>query len=145
MAKIKNYTSAVPVERTISHIENCLVKIGVSKIEKTYTAGFPDGIIFSITIEQEIKFKIPANIDAAKDILKQIPEYRRKPKEWLEGQSRRTAWRLIYDWIQIQVAMVMLKQADAMEVFLPYAYSIKDDKTFYQRMKDNSNYKLLLE
>jgi hypothetical protein len=145
MNKIKNYTSQVPVERTISQIESALIKIGVSKIEKTYTDGFADGIIFSITILQEIKFKIPANIDAARDILREIPEYRRKPKDWLNAQSRRTAWRLIYDWVSVQVAMVMLRQADAMEVFLPYAYNQKDGKTFYKRLKDDANYKLLLE
>ncbi len=143
--KIKNYTSSVPVERTISYIEQELVKIGVTHIEKNYENGKPIGIIFSIMLPQKLSFMIPANITSAYEILKTIPEYKSKNKEWLEAQANRTAWKIIFNWVEVQVAMVQLKQADAMEVFLPYVYNIKDGKTFYHRLKDNSNYKLLTE
>ncbi len=143
--KIKNYTSSVPVERTISYIEQELVKIGVTHIEKNYENGKPIGIIFSIMLPQKLSFMIPANIIAAYEILKTIPEYKSKNKEWLEAQANRTAWKIIFNWVEVQVAMVQLKQADAMEVFLPYVYNIKDGKTFYRRLKDNSNFNLLTE
>ncbi len=141
--KIKNYTSQVSVDRTISMIETELVKIGVNKIEKTYTNGVADGIIFSVAIPNvsELSYKLPANIDAAKSVLKEIPEYRKKNKDWLEAQSRRTAWKIIYDWVTIQVAMVMLKQAEADQVFLPYLYNKLKDQTLYQKIGKMAGYK----
>jgi len=141
--KIKNYTSAVPVERTISSIEQELVKIGVTNIEKSYKDGLPVGIIFSIMIPQKISFRIPANIEAALDILKTIPEYKSKNKDWLKAQSNRTAWRIVYNWVEIQVAMVQLNQVDAMQVFLPYVYDSQRRETFYEKISSNG-FKLLL-
>jgi hypothetical protein len=144
--KIKNYTSSVPAERTISLIEQELVHIGVTHIEKSYENGTPSGIIFSIAMPhaKKLSFKIPANIEAALDIIKTIPEYKSKNKEWLKSQANRTAWRIVFNWIEIQVAMVQLKQADAMQVFLPYAYNAQSQQTFYDKIKGNE-YKLLLE
>lgn len=144
--KIKNYTSSVPVERTISSIEQELVKIGVSHIEKSYDNGIPIGIIFSIMMphEKKLSFKIPANIESALDIIKAIPEYKSKNKDWLKAQANRTSWRIVFNWIEIQVAMVQLKQADAMQVFLPYAYNAQLQQTFYDKIKGNE-FKLLLE
>lgn len=141
--KIKNYTSSVPVERTISLIEQELIKIGVSHIEKNYENGVPKGIVFSITMPQKISFRIPANIEAAFEAIKTIPEYKAKSKDWLRAQANRTAWRIVYNWIEIQVAMVQLKQADAMQVFLPYVYDNVLQQTFYDKISSNG-FKLLL-
>jgi len=124
--KIKNYTSAIPVERIISYIESELVKIGIAHIEKTY------------------KDNLPANLEASFEIIKNIPEYKSKNKEWLRSQSNRTAWKLVFDWIQIQIAMIQLKQVEALQVFLPYVYDAVSNKTFYEKIVA-SNYKLLGE
>jgi len=141
--KIKNYTSQVSVERTVSMIEAELVKVGASNIEKTYLNGSPDGVIFSITFDRiELSYKLPAKIDAAKEILKQIPTYKTKKKDWIDAQSKRTAWKIIYDWVLAQVAMIMLHQADPIQIFLPYTYNRKTEKTFYEQIKGNQ-FKLL--
>lgn len=142
--KIKNYTSSVPVERTVSYIEQELVKIGVSHIEKNYDNGSITGILFSIDKPKRIRFKIPADIDAAFEIIKTIPEYRSKNEEWLKAQAQRTAWRLVYNWVEVQVAMVQLKQAQAMQVFLPYVYDAARDQTFFEKL-NNGNFKMLSE
>lgn len=141
--KIKNYTSSVPVERTISCIEQELIKIGVTHIEKFYKDGIIEGIIFSIMIPQKISFRIPANLSSAHEIIKTIPEYKKKNKEWLKGQAGRTAWRIVYNWVELQVAMVQLKQADAMQVFLPYVYDVNLEQTFYEKISGNG-FKLFL-
>ena len=142
--QIKNYTSSVPVERTISMIEKELVKIGVSNIEKNYNNGIPEGIIFSIKMPKKISFKIPANIESAFEIIKTIPGYKTKKNDWLLLQAGRTAWRIVLNWVEVQVAMVQLKQADAMQVFLPYVYDKKLNQTFYERIRENG-FKLLAE
>lgn len=139
--KIKNYTSSVSVDRTIGGIEQELVKIGVTRIEKNYEGGMPSGIIFTIELPTKLRFRIPANIGAAYDIIKAVPQYKRKNAEWLQAQANRTAWRIVYNWIEIQVAMVQLRQADAIQVFMTYIYDGK--QTFYERISKN-NFKALL-
>lgn len=142
--KIKNYTTQVSSERTISLIEQELVKLGISHIEKEYSNGKPTGIIFSIILTQKISFKIPAKIDAAFEIIKVIPEYKSKQKDWIKEQAARTAWRIIYNWIQLQVAMVQLDQAEAMQVFLPYIYNPDKKETIFDKLK-STNYKYLTD
>ena len=141
-AKIKNYTSSVPASRTISLIELELVKIGVTHIEKSYDMGEANGIIFSITMGKKFSFKLPAKILEAYDIIKLIPEYKNKKVEWLEAQARRTAWKIILNWVEAQVAMIQLNQAEAMQIFMPYIYDSKSGQTFYEKIRDN-NFKLL--
>jgi len=144
MAKIKNYTSSVPVERTISYIEMELIKIGINHIEKVYKDGFPEKIIFSISLPdvKRLSFRIPANVDTTAEILKGVPQYKGFDREKLLAQARRTSWRLVYNWIEIQVAMVQLQQVDAVQVFLPYMYDQKTEKTFYEEIAKN-NFRML--
>jgi hypothetical protein len=142
---IKNYTSAVPVERTIASIEQELVKIGVTQIVKSYDGeGFPVGIIFSVVMPDQrcFGFQIPAKIDAALDIIKNIPAYKKKNKEWLKAQSRRTAWKIVLMWVESQVAMIQLSKFDAMQMFMQFAYDPATKKTFYEKVSGN-NFKLL--
>jgi hypothetical protein len=148
MAKtIKNYTSAVPVERTIASIEQELVKIGVTQIVKSYDSeGLPMGIIFSIQIPTVgfFNFKIPARVEAAHDLLKTIPMYKKKNKEWLKAQSRRTAWKIVLEWVAAQVAMVQLNNIDAMQMFLQFSYNPKTQETLYDRISGNG-FRMLAE
>lgn len=146
-SNIKNYTTSVPVERTISLIEQELVKIGASEITKSYSNGAPSGIVFSVEIganHEHIKFCIPTNEEAALEAIRSIPAYRSKKSAWLKEQARRTVWRIVLHWVQAQVAMVQLKQAEALEVFLPYVYDAAKNETLFNRIK-SKNYSLLLE
>ena len=52
-------------------------------------------------------------------------------------QAQRTSWKILYDWVQVQVSMIQLQQAEFIEVFLPYCYDREADKTFYEKLKGN--------
>lgn len=144
---IKNYTSSVPAIRTISCIEDELVKIGVTHIEKNYVNKIPMGVIFSVQlpgITKKLSFKIPANIAAAYRVIKEIPEYKNKNDDWLQAQAQRTAWRVVLNWVEVQVAMIQLEQADAVQMFLSFVYDPKSKKTFYEKVS-GGNFKMITE
>lgn len=137
---IKNYTSSVPVDRSVSLIEHELVRSKASHIAKWYdTEGNLDGIMFQV--EQEgipMTFKLPARW---RQCFKMMMGEVRKPKPTTEDrvreQAQRTAWKILYEWVAIQVSMIKLEQADVIEVFLPYYYDQARDQTLFERFKGN--------
>jgi len=158
---LKNYTSDVPVSESIRRIENVLLKCGVTGIMKEYSANQRIvAITFRVTDSDGRSWmvRLPAKekeaIDAlfldyadgariSKDGQRLDGYYPRKHKARKDfvAQGERTAWRIVKDWVEVQMSMVQLKQADLMEVFLPYAWDGR--RTYYQSLK-KSNYAGLL-
>lgn len=127
---IKNYTTDVPAERSISEIEKILASFGASAIIKEFN---PDGKVSSLLfrIENE-SFKLPANTDGVKEILFKGKggQHRKDYKKSREAAADRVSWRIIKDWIHAQLSLIASGQAHPHEVFLPYMFDGK--KTLYQ-------------
>lgn len=142
---LKNYTSTVPAVTSMGRIEQCLVKAGATDISKKYEDGICRAVTFRMMVNGgPLFFQLPAKVDPCFDVLwkevkRQRPESRQKTKE----QAERTAWKIVSDWVEIQMSMIMLEQAEALEVFLPYAYNPATDTTFYNSLKQGG-FKALL-
>ena len=142
---IKNYTSGVPVEKTILRIEMALITGGAIGITKDYSDQKIDSISFSIpSLEKRlVAIRLPANVEAVYQV---FMSSMKRPQEGTEArlrdQAARTAWKLVQDWVEIQMAMIKMKQAEFMQVFLPYIWDGK--QTFYASLKEG-NFKLLKE
>lgn len=152
---LKNYTSEVPVSQTIYRIEQVLIKCGVSGITKEYTST--NGEIGAISFQIEaptgkLTIRLPADKDKAQDALwldyvgddkgylskdgKTVSGYgclKKKKRADFSDQASRTAWKIIQDWVEVQMSMIQLKQADTLQVFLPYVFDGK--QTFYQALQ----------
>lgn len=143
---IKNYTSTVPVEKSVNLIEHRLVAAGATNISKTF-GGEPkrlQGIVFQIPVNGYPQlFKLPCRDEAVYTVLmSEVRRPRQETAEKIRKQSQRTAWKLLSDWVDIQVALIKLQQIELIEVFLPYCYNPETDQTLFQKLKE-SNYKLL--
>lgn len=138
---IKNYTSTVPMINSIQRIEHRLAQAGASHIAKTYSDGKPIGMVFQIVDDGIPRtFKLPAKTERVFDWLKL---QRKKPPtkaqmEQLKAQADRTGWKILSDWIDIQISLIELKQADVREVFLPYMYDPTSDATLFERLDANN-------
>ncbi len=151
---LKNYTSNVPVSQTIYRIEQVLIRCGVSGIMKEYVGT--EGKIAAITFKIEapagpITIRLPADQAKAMEALwmdyvdgdklssdgKSIAWNSRKKKCKADfvDQAERTALKIIQDWIEVQLSMVELKQAETMQVFLPYIWD--GSRTFFDAIKEN--------
>lgn len=142
---LKNYSSSVPVINSIGRIEHRLAQAGATHIAKSYEKERPVGLIFQIPINGfPMTFKLPAKSEKVYDFM--LKQKNKPPKKEallnLRMQADRTAWKILSDWIDIQVSLVQLDQAEAVEVFLAYSYDIITDKTLFEKMKE-SDYKLL--
>lgn len=141
--KLKNYTSGVRVEKSISEIESLLVKAGATAVSRFYVNGRLGGFLFEIPVRGiPMTFKLPSNPEAVERVMK---EGVRKPHkgtmkrigtlERIKEQAERTAWKLLNEWVHIQLSMISMQQAEAMQVFLPYIYDQKKDQTFFEKLK----------
>lgn len=141
---VKNYTSTVPANRSVQHIEDRLVKHNAKNILKLYEDQCLVGVAFIIPNNgKDIPFKLPARIDRVEARLRSVIKRPRKGTLGkLKEQAARTAWKLLADWVDIQLSLVELDQVEMLEIFMPYIYDSEKDKTFFERMKD-SGFKLL--
>jgi hypothetical protein len=145
MAKtIKNYTSTIPASTSMARIEDLLVEAGARDIHKSYNNDRQcDAIIFVMAVPNHpipMYFKVPAKIESCFQALwKMYCSTVKKPseaiKKTLKEQASRTAWKIIHDWVELQITMIQLEQAEAMELFLPYAYNPESKETFYEHAK----------
>lgn len=142
---IKNYTSEVPVENSMMKIEKLLVNIKADRISKAYKDGVCISIKFVITINQiPVMFDLPANVEACfKALWADISRPQAGTRQRIEKQAERTAWKIVCDWVEIQCTMILLKQLEPLQAFLPYTYNESTGKTFYSTLKE-TNYKALL-
>lgn len=143
---LKNYTSTVPAITSMGRIEKALVSAGATNISKTYEDQVCTSITFRMVITGDIPmfFKMPAKVEPCFNVLwEEVKRPRPDTKRLIRDQAERTAWKIVADWVEIQLSMIMLQQAEPLQVFLPYAYDPKTDSTFYEKLK-TTGYKALL-
>ena len=138
---IKNYTSQVPAKRSIDYIETQLVKHGARTIVKLYDENkIINGIWFVMSVDgKDIPFKLPARIKECEIVLKSNlgPRARSDTYKKIPKQAEMTAWKILSDWIEAEMAMIELGQRKITEAFLSCIYDQKNDQTFYEKVKDN--------
>lgn len=159
---LKNYTSECPVHITISRIEQALIKCGISGITKEYG---PSGEIVALTFHIQIQgmprvtIRLPADTKAATQALwlnyadgsrltsdgQAIAFGGRKTKRRADfaQQGERTAWKLMQDWVEVQMSLIQMKQADFIQVFLPYVWDESKRQSYYDAIK-GAGYRALL-
>jgi hypothetical protein len=131
---IKNYTTVVPANRSITEIQDALVKHGATGVLYKYEQGTGriDALQFLLPINnQDVAFSLPVNWRKFQRVL-QLQEVRR----WDEEEYvYRVAWRNIRDWVMAQLALYETEIVDMPQVFLPFATDAQG-QTLYEKMVD---------
>ena len=135
---LKNYTSSVPIERTIFRIESLLAQAGAKHILKDYAQGRLMALAFHMDLPtgRTVAIRLPANAEAVYEVMR---EQMRRPRpdtlKRLAEQADRTAWKVVQDWLEVQLTLIRLNRADFLQVFLAYVWDGK--QTFYDALKAN--------
>lgn len=135
---LKNYTSSVPAHTTISYIEAYLADCGITGISKDFKNGIPVALYFHTTENGKMfTIKLPAQVDEVHDFLWRdycrLTVRPRKTKDDFKEQAARTAWKIQQDWVQVQMSLVKLKQADVLQVFMAFVWD--GEQTYYQQLR----------
>lgn len=145
---LKNYTSTVPASTSMSRIQRSLVEAGATDISMKFDpeTKICTAITFRMVLTGQIPmfFQLPAKIDPCFKVLyAEVKRPQPDTKKRIREQAERTAWKIVSDWVDIQLSMIQLEQAEPLQVFLPYVYNPERDVTFYEQLKE-SNFKALI-
>ena len=144
---IRNYTSTVEASRSMAKIEELLVEIGATNINKQYADKICTGITFLLydqQLQQTLPFHLKAQVEECFLILwKDVKRPRPDTKAILRQQASKTAWKILSDWTEIQCSMILLGQAKPLQMFLPFIYDLKSNETLFDKVS-TGKMKLLL-
>lgn len=134
---IKNFTTDVPVNRTVSEIHLMLADHGAKRILFDYSDdGKVDAISFTISTPYgEQAIKLPANAERVREVLHEqknsTKNRSRTPIDDSQEQADRVAWRIVKDWLAAQLAILETEMVTVQQVFLPYFINNKGE-TLYE-------------
>lgn len=134
---ILNYTTKIDTFQTVGEIQGILAKHGARKMMIEYDGkGEPETIAFEILTPYGSRgIKLPSNWSAVFAVLK------KQKVKCDEEQAKRTAWRIVKDWVASQMAILEAEMVSMDEIFLPYMVD-KSGRTLYENYLDNQ---ILLE
>jgi hypothetical protein len=135
---IKNYTSTIEASRSMSKIEELLVEIGATNINKQYAEKFCIGITFLLydtQLQQTLPFHLQAQVQECFTVLWQdVKRPRPDTRTAIQQQANRTAWKILSDWTEVQCTMILLGQAKPLQMFLPFMYDMKTNETLFDKV-----------
>jgi hypothetical protein len=126
-----NYSTSVSAARTVGEIQDKLAKAGARQILHEYGDGVVTALSFRIqTRFGEMAFRLPANIDAVREVLR--GHFPRSRAVW--DKAPNVGWRILKDWVEAQLALIQTGMVTVEQVFLPY---LQDDKgiTLYEALE----------
>lgn len=145
MHKLKDHTTIIEPEQTISEIQKLLSRHGVTAMMTEYEGAQVDAVSFRMNVEgRDMAFRLPCNHRAVREVLNQqgitTGNLKHKDKS-LDNQSIRTAWRIILKWIDAQLALVEVNMVSVPQIFLPYTI-MRDNRTLAEHVADDPQFLL---
>ena len=129
---IKNYTTIVPANRSITELQDALVKGGASGVLYKYEHGTGriEALQFLLPVkDQNVTFSLPVNWQRFQRVLR-VQDVRRWDDE---EYVYRVEWRNIRDWVMAQLALYETEIVEMPQVFLPFATDAKG-QTLYEKV-----------
>ena len=151
MVVILNYTTEVPASQTVAQVIGLLARKGAQSITQDF---FEDGHVKAVSFvlrvgNVPIRFLLPANTEGVAGVLERENPYNSRRnctrdayRMKLRAQAERIAWRILKDWVEAQMALVESEQAEAAQIFMPYAQQA-DGRTMYDLFLENTQKQLL--
>jgi len=138
---IANFYTSVSVEKTLTEIQQILIKHGASKVIFDYENQIPVNLTFACPYAgTTIFFSLPCRFTG---ILK-ICKSQGTPVN--AEQARKIGWRILKDWIKAQLSIVEQEMAELPEVFMQYGVTRNGERLYdYIKSLDRNSTPLMLE
>lgn len=124
-------TTRIAPERTVSEIQQILMKYGAKAVLMEYELCTISAVSFQYVVaDQVIPFRLPCRWQEMETCLRQSGK-RPKSDDTFEVWARRVAWRQILRWIEAQMALIETNMVKVQEVFFPYIVT-KSNQTLFE-------------
>lgn len=121
-----NYTTKVPVSKTLGECQRLLGEGGASAVGVMYEDRKPVGLSFDLKTPHGVRsFLMPVNIDGVASLLRNA-DYPPNVTASVLGRyttrehAERVAWRVVKDWLEAQLALIDAQMVRFEQVMLPY-------------------------
>lgn len=122
-----NYSTTIPVARTVGEVQAILAAAGADRVSILYTDRQPTGVGFTLTTTHgDREFQLPVNVDGVRTVLARDAKAGKLKSSTPRGgwatpeQAARVAWRVAKDWLEAQLAIIEANMATLDQVMLPY-------------------------
>lgn len=141
-----NYTTKIDPDKTAAEISRCLTQHGAQAIMTEYdeSTSYIKALSFKITVDgQPLAFRLPCDWKPVHDVMYKAKRnnYSGRGVAEREAQAVRTAWRIVKDWVEAQMALVETRMATTQQVFLPYAV-MRDGRTLSEHVSTDPKFLL---
>jgi len=136
MSPLLDYTSKVPVSRTVAQVQAILVEHGARAVMMEYDdRGRITALAFNIKMpNRDLPIRLPIDAAATLRVLQRQVDNREIPARYAkEEHAYRVAWRIIKDWVEAQMSLLETEMVKMEEIFLPYVIT-PGGQTIYQVM-----------
>ena len=136
MSPILDYTTKVPVSRTIAQIQAKLVEHGARAVMMEYgDDGRIKALAFNVEMPNgELPIRLPINTGATLKVLQRQASDREIPAGYAKDEhAYRVAWRNIFHWVSAQLALLETEMVKMEEIFLGYVIT-PGGQTIYEVM-----------
>ncbi len=138
MSPLLDYTSTVPVSRTVAQVQAKLVEHGARAVMMEYDdRGRITALAFNVkTPNGDLPIRLPIDAAATLRVLERQYDNREIPRKYVkEEHAYRVAWRIIKDWVEAQMSLLQTEMVKMEEIFLPYIIT-QGGQTIYQVMAE---------
>jgi len=138
---ILNYSTKIDAWKTCNEVQQILSKHNVTHFSIKNEGSFPVALSFAIDFKgMPLNFLLPCNYKGVLACFKKDTKVPRSSEN--DEQALRTAWRIVKDWVEAQMALIESEQATIEQIFLPYLMS-STGETLSDRMLNGDGMKLL--
>ena len=138
MSPLLDYTTKVPVSRTIAQVQAKLVEHGARAVMMEYDdRGRITALAFNVNMPNgELPIRLPIDAAATLRVLQRQATDREIPAGYAkDDHAYRVAWRNIFHWVSAQLALLETEMVRMEEIFLPYVIT-RSGQTIYQVMAE---------
>jgi len=136
MSPLLDYTSTVPVSRTVAQVQAILVEHGARAVMMEYDdRGRITALAFNVKMPNgDLQIRLPIDAAATLRVLQRQADNREIPVRYArEEHAYRVAWRIIKDWVEAQMSLLETEMVRMEQIFLPYVIT-PGGQTVYQVM-----------
>lgn len=128
--KLKNYSTTIPAQKTVTEIMNLLIELGAVNFGIVKDNGIISAISFTLEVRS---FHLSFRVDARPNGVNRVLQEQGAERRFLtNSHCRDVAWRIVRDWIAITIATVQIGAIEPAEAFMGFMLAPKSNATFYE-------------